>query len=72
MGHVVSNDGVTIDPKNVKAIMEWITPRNVFEVKSFIGITGYYRIFIKKLSNIGYTITTLKKRGCKFEWNNKV
>lgn len=46
MGHVVSKEGISIDPKEIKAIMEWPTPMNVDEVKSLIGLSGYYRQFV--------------------------
>jgi len=47
LGHVVSKEGITMDPNNIRAIMEWETPRNVNEVRSFMGLVGYYRMFIK-------------------------
>jgi len=48
--------------------MEWEAPRNVDEVISFIGLVGYYRRFIKKFSRIAHPITSLQRKGRKFEW----
>lgn len=67
LGHVVSKEGIAMDTKNMKAIMEWETPRNVDEVRSFMGPVGYYKRFIRKFSPISYPITSLQRKGKKFE-----
>ena len=48
--------------------MEWATPRNVEEVRSFMGLVGYYRMFITNFSRIAYPITSLQRQGKRFEW----
>jgi len=63
LGHVVSKEGITVDLGKIKAIMEWETPRNVDEVRSFMGLAGYYRRFIKNFSQIVYPITSLQRKG---------
>jgi hypothetical protein len=40
--HVISDEGISVDPKNIEAIMEWHTPKNVLEVRSFMVLVGYY------------------------------
>ena len=62
LGHVVSKEGIIVDPKKIRAIMEWSTPRNVDEVISFMGLAGYYRRFIKNFTRIVYPITTFKEK----------
>ena len=47
LGHIISKDGIAVDPKKIEAIREWSAPKNVIEVISFMGLVGYYRIFIK-------------------------
>ena len=59
-------DGVVVDPEKIKSIMDWPAPRNVFEVRSFMGLVGYYRMFIKGFSKIGHFITSLQIKGVKF------
>ena len=59
LGHVVSKDGISVDLDKIKAIIEWPVPKNVTNIGSFMGITGYYRNFIKIFSKIAYPITSL-------------
>ena len=51
--------------------MEWPIPKDVADIWSFKGITGYYRRFIKGFSKISYHITSLEKKGTKFNWSHK-
>ena len=52
-------EGISVDPKNIEAIMNWPTPRNVTDVRSFMGLTGYYRRFIEGFSKVAHPITSL-------------
>lgn len=58
LGHIVSKKGIMDDYKNIKAIMEWPTHKNVEEVNSLIGLAGYYRRFIRIFSNITHPFMT--------------
>jgi hypothetical protein len=69
LGHVISEDGVGVDPEKIQAIMDWLDPKNVYEVRSFVGLYGYYRMFIKGFSKIDHPITSLQRRGVKFVWS---
>eukprot|EP00253_Pinus_taeda_P002917 PITA_02917 len=60
-----------VDPEKLRAIMEWETPKNVDEMRSFMGLVGYYRRFIKNFSCIPYPITSLQKKGKKFKWTEQ-
>ena len=63
MGHVISKEGIIVDPEKIKAIMDWPLPKYVSYIQSFMGITGVYRRFIKGFSKLSYPITSLQKRG---------
>ena len=71
LGNVLCKDGISVDPDKIKAIIEWSFPKNVTDIRSFMGITRYYRNFIKGFSKIAYPITSLQNKGKKFEWNEK-
>jgi hypothetical protein len=59
LGHIISKEGIIVDPEKIKSIEGWTTPRNVFEARSFMGIVGYYKRFIKGFSTIAHPITYL-------------
>ena len=52
LGHVISKDGIAVNPEKIKSIMEWPIPKDVEEIISFMGINGYYRRFIEGFSKI--------------------
>jgi len=66
--NVVSEEGIVVDLEKIRAIMEWVAPKNVDEVRYFMGLVGYYRRFIKKFLQFSYHITSLQRKGKKFEW----
>jgi hypothetical protein len=66
--HIISEERIKVDPDNIEAIKGWSVPKNVIEVRSFMGLAGYYMIFIEGFSNIPHPITSLQKKGVKFQW----
>ena len=68
---MISNEGISVDPDKIKAIMEWHVPKYVSDVQSFMGITGYYQKLIKGFSKIVNPITSLQEKGKIFVWDLK-
>jgi hypothetical protein len=60
-----------VDPEKVKAIMDWLVLRNAHEVRSFMGLVGYYQRFVEGFSKIEKSITTLQCKGVRYEWKNE-
>ncbi|KAA3477694.1 DNA/RNA polymerases superfamily protein [Gossypium australe] len=71
LGHIVSADGIIVDPSKISAIVDWKPPRNVSEVSSFLGLAGYCRRFVKGFSMIATLMTRLLQKDVKFEWSEK-
>lgn len=71
LGHVLSGNGIAVQQHKVKAVMEWPTPTKVSEVRSFLGLTGYYRRFIKDYSKIAVPLTDLTRTDIRWQWKEK-
>jgi hypothetical protein len=71
LGHVLSAKGIAVDPSKVKDILEWKPPTTVHQVRSFLGLAGYYRRFIPNFSKLVKPITSLLKNDNKFNWSSK-
>jgi hypothetical protein len=68
LGHVTSVGGVSIDPGKVRDVLNWKPPTNVSEIRSFLGLVGYYRRFIQNFSKIAKPMTWLFEKGKLFKW----
>ena len=68
LGHVISEEGVATDPEKVKVIQDWPEPCNVSEVRSFLGLCGYYRRFVEKFSERAKPLSKLTEKGAAMNW----
>jgi hypothetical protein len=68
LGHVISKGGISMDPSKVQNVLSWKAPMSVSDIKSFLGLAGYYRRFIEEFSKISKHMTELLKKDKQFEW----
>ena len=71
LGHVISQDGISVDPRKVEAVLDWSSPTSVTEVRSFLGLAGYYRRFIENFLKIAVPLTNLTRKSVPFVWCSK-
>jgi hypothetical protein len=69
LGHVLTAEGVEVDPEKVKAVVDWKQPTTTIEVRSFLGLAGYYRRFIEGFSKIAKPMTELTWKDKAFVWS---
>ncbi|GJT84731.1 hypothetical protein Tco_1066448 [Tanacetum coccineum] len=71
MGQSVNHKGIHVDPSKIEAMKSWKAPTTPSEVRSFLGLAGYYRRFIKNFSKIAKPLTSLTQKNQKYEWGEK-
>ena len=71
LGHVISGEGIQVDPAKVEAVVSWQRPRNATEIRSFLGLAGYYRHFVQNFSSIAVPLTRLTRKGVNFQWSKE-
>jgi hypothetical protein len=69
LGHVLSAEGIAADPSKVQEELEWKSPKSVTQIRSFLGLAGYYRRFIPNFSKIAKPMTQLLEKDAKFKWS---
>ena len=72
MGHIISEEGIRVDPAKVIDIVNWRRPTTITEVRGCLGLAGYYRRFVKDLSRIAGPMSRLTQKKVKFEWTDMV
>ncbi|CAN4099617.1 unnamed protein product [Withania somnifera] len=71
LGHIVSKDGVSIDPAKIQAIRDWPRPTTIFEIYSFVGPDGYYRRFVEGFSSILVPLTSIDPNDIAIRWSEE-
>ena len=71
LGHIVSSDGISVDPAKIEAVNNWRAPKSVTEIRSFLGLAGYYRRFVEGFSKLAAPLTALMRKDKKYEWSDK-
>ncbi|KAH9671308.1 Endonuclease [Citrus sinensis] len=70
LGYVISSKGIYVDPQKIEAVVNWERPTNVTEVRSFLGLAGYYCRFVEGFSKIATSLTRLTRKNAKFQWDD--
>ncbi|XP_022887797.1 uncharacterized protein LOC111403499 [Olea europaea var. sylvestris] len=71
LGNVISTERIYVDPQKIEAVTKWERPTNVTEVRSFLGLAGYYRQFVEDFSKIALPLTSLTRKNSKFVWTDE-
>ena len=71
LGHVISGEGIAVNPSKVKSVTKWLAPTSVGQIRSFLGLAGYYRRFIENFSKIAKPMMALLKKDTKFKWTEE-
>jgi len=71
LGHILSAEGIAVDPSKVQEVLNWKQPQNVSEIWSFLGLAGYYRCFIANFSRLSKPLTSLLQKNAKFFWSSQ-
>ena len=68
LGHVISVEGVSVDPQKIEAVVNWKPPKNVSEIRNFLGLVRYYRKFVEGFSKIAAPLIKLTRKDVKYDW----
>jgi hypothetical protein len=69
LGHIISAEGITVDPSKIQEVLDWKSPRLVMQICCFLRLAGYYHQFISNISKITKPMTKLLEKEAKFKWS---
>ncbi|WMV20230.1 hypothetical protein MTR67_013615 [Solanum verrucosum] len=70
LGHIVSSEGIRVDSQKIEAVKQWPRPTSATDIRSFLGLAGYYRRFVEGFSSIASSLTKLTQKKVKFQWSD--
>ena len=68
---MVTENVIKVDPIKVEAVLKWEAPQNVTEIRSFLGLAGYYKRFVEGFSRIAIPMTKLLRKEVRFDWTHE-
>src|SRR6266403_5338385 len=71
LGHVINSDGIKMEPSKVDAVVKWPQPKNIHDIRAFLGLAGYYRRFVKDFSKLASPLTNLLHKDIPLKWTKK-
>ena len=71
LGHIIGKNGIMVDPNKIESVKNWPRPKSVTEIRSFLGLAGYYRRFVEGFSKLSMPLTELTKKNQRFVWSDK-
>jgi len=71
LGHLISAQGISVDPAKIETVVKWERPQTVTEVRSFLGLAGYYRRFVEGFSKMVSPLTQLTRKNQPFSWTDE-
>ena len=71
LGHVISAQGIAVDPAKIETVVKWERPQTITEVRSFLGLAGYYRRFVEGFSKMVSPLTQITRKDQPFSWTDE-
>jgi Reverse transcriptase (RNA-dependent DNA polymerase) len=68
LGHIISPEGIRTDPDKVNSVTHWPVPKTIHDIRSFLGITNYYRCYIRNYADLARPLQEIVRKDQPFEW----